>query len=205
MPYSLLLFYICVVIFVFRGRLFASNGNIELCINRPTMNSILLLEDLNVKGMTSNIGQKTIKLVPRVAQSLNNTNRIPRRQNPNAHDDEEFVSKAHANEVNAELMMRRDLQLNKYVNKTCTHSFTFSPCSFMSKVYKILKRNRTKEITTYFNSLRYTPTGTVCEGCRAIMNPKFLFKTTVNGLLIRKFIGNTETNEIYTVENRIVL
>ena len=74
----------------------------------------------------------------------------------------------------------------------------------MNKVNRILKGKNAKEATTHFNSLRYTPVGNVCEGCKASTKCKFLNKTADKDLLIRKFIGNTETNEIYTVDNRTV-
>ena len=175
----------------------------ELSMNIPTR---LLMTSFNNTNGTNEVfskWQRAIQSTPRIVQSVNKTVRIPRKQNPNAHGDQEFVSKSHAIKMNAKLLKRRDAQLNRYVTSKCTNASSFSPCSFMPKVSKILKRNNTKETTAYFNSLRYTPVGTVCEGCKAITNYTFFKKNTVNDLLIRKFIGNTETNEIYTVENRI--
>ena len=175
----------------------------ELFTNIPTRIPMTSFNNTNGTNEISFKWQKAIQTTPRIVQSVNKTIKIPRRQNPNAHGDQEFVSKSHAIKMNAKLLKRRDAQLKKYVTSKCTNASPFSPCSFMPKVSKILIRNNTKESIAYFNSLRYTPVGKVCEGCKVNTNYTFYKIIVVNDLLIRKFIGNTETNRIYTAENRI--
>ena len=200
---SFVFLYLNIALINIRARSMVYTDFMELFTNIPTRIPMTSFNNTNGTNEISFKWQRAIQTTPRIVQSVNKTIKIPRMQNPNAHGDQEFVSKSHAIKMNAKLLKRRDAQLNKYVTSKCTNASSFSPCSFMPKVYKILKRNNTKETTAYFNSLRYTPVGTVCEGCKANTNYTFFKKNAVNDLLIRKFIGNTETNEIYTVENRI--
>ena len=200
---SFVFLYINIALISIRGHSSVYGDSMEYILNIPTRLSMVSYNNSNGTKVMSIYRLGTIHSAPKIVQSVNKTMRIPRRKNPNAHGDQEFVSKSHAIKMNAKLLKKRDAQLNRYVTSKCTNASSFSPCSFMPKVSKILKRNNTKEATAYFNSLRYTPVGTVCEGCKAITNYTFFKKNTVNDLLIRKFIGNTETNEIYTVENRI--
>ena len=198
----LLLFYVNIAFIVIRGRFFECYDSLVLITIVPTRMSFASFKNTNSTKVMSVYPQKTIQATLRIEQSVNNTNSPPRKQNSCAHGEQEFVAKAYAIKMNDELMRRRNFQLKSYVAKKCKNASSVTPCSFMNKVNRILKRKNDKEATAHFNSLRYTPVGKVCEGCRAKMNPKFLFKTAVNDLLIRKFIGNTETNEIYTVDNR---
>ena len=200
-----MLLYLNLVFIVIRERSFVYSDSMEYTLNIPSRISMASFNNTNGTKVMSMYRQGAIKSPPRIVQSVNKTIKIPRKRNQRAHGRYEFVSKTYAISVNNFLMQRRDSQLRSYVEKTCANASLYPPCSFMSQVSNTLKRRKRSNGFTHFNSLRYTPTGTVCEGCRAIMHPKFLFKTAVNGLLIRKFIGNTETNEIYTVQNRIVL
>ena len=199
---SFVLLYINIALIVIREHSFDYGDSLEFTLNIPTRMSIASFNNTNSTRVMSVYRQKAIQSAPRIVQSVNTTIRIPRRQNPCAHGTKEFVPKRVAVKVNNLLLQKRNRQLNSYVTTMCSNASSFSPCSFMNKVYRTIRRMDRKDVTARFNSLRYTPVGTVCEGCRANMNPKFLFKTAVNGLLIRKFIGNTETNEIYTVNNR---
>ena len=201
---SFVLLYINIVLIVIRGRSFGYGDSLEYTLNIPTRMSNATYSNTNSTRVMSVYRQKTFQSAPRIVQSVNKTVSIPRRQNPCAHGNKEFVSKIFAVRVNNLLMRKRDNQLKSYVSTMCSNASSFSPCAFMNKVYRTLRKANRKDVIDHFNSLRYTPVGTVCEGCRAHMNPKFLFKKIVNGLLIRKFIGNTETNEIYTVDNRTV-
>ena len=199
---SFVLLYINIILIVIREHSFDYGDSLEYFLNIPTRMPIASFNNTNSTKVMSFYRQKAIQTAPRVVQSVNKTISIPRRQNPCAHGKKEFVSKLHAIKVNDLLLQKRNLQLKSYVTTMCSNASSFAPCSFMNKVYRTLRRTSRKDVIAHFDSLRYTPVGTVCEGCRATMNPKFLFKTAVNDLLIRKFIGNTETNEIYTVDNR---
>ena len=199
---GLFLFYVNICFFFIRGRLFYHYDSLEYALNIPTRMSFASFSNTNGIKVMSDYQQRETQSAPRIVQSVNKTNSTPRRQNPCAHGDQEFVAKACAIKMNDELMRRRDSQLKSYVAKKCANASSSSICLFMKKVNRFLKRKNEKEATTHFNSLRYTPVGKVCEGCKANIACKLLNKTAVNGLLIRKFIGNTETNEIYTVNNR---
>ena len=198
----LLLFYVNIELIAIRGRFFDFYDSLELITNVPTRMSFASFNNTNGTKVMSVYPKKEIQATPRMVQSVNKTNSPPRRQNPCAHGDQEFVEKAYAIKMNDELMRRRDAQLKSYVAKKCANASSVTPCSFMKKVNRILKRKNEKEATAHFNSLRYTPVGKVCEGCKTGAECKFLNKTAVKDLLIRKFIGNTETNEIYTADNR---
>ena len=164
--------------------------------------SFASFKNTNSTNVMSVYPQKATQATLKIEQSVNKTNSPPRKQNPCAHGEQEFVEKASAIKMNDELMRRRDSQLKSYVAKKCANASSVTPCSFMKKVNRILKRKNEKEATAHFNSLRYTPVGKMCEGCKASAKCKFLNKTADKDLHIRKFIGNTETNEIYTVDNR---
>ena len=198
----LLLFYINIAFIVIRGRFFECYDSLVLITIVPTRMSFASFKNTNSTNVMSVYPQKAIQATLKIEQSVKNTNSPPRKQNPCAHGEQEFVEKASAIKMNDELMRRRDTQLKKYVAKKCANSSSLLSCSFMNKVNRILKGKNAKEATTHFNSLRYTPVGNVCEGCKASTKCKFLNKTADQDLLIRKFIGNTETNEIYTVDNR---
>ena len=201
---TLLIFYVNISLFLIRGRFFNNSDSLECALNIPSRMSIALFKNTNSTKVISVYRQKEKHSTPRIVQYANKTNTTSQRQNTCAHGELEFVEKASAIKMNDELMRRRDLQLKKYVAKKCANASSLSSCSFMKKVNRILKGKNEKEATAHFNSLRYTPVGKVCEGCKASTKCKFLNKTAVNDLLIRKFIGNTETNEIYTVDNRTV-
>ena len=198
----LLLFYVNIALIVIRGRFFECYDSLVLITIVPTRMSFASFKNTNSTNVMSVYPQKAIQATLKIEQSVNNKNSPPRKQNPCAHGEQEFVEKASAIKMNDELMRRRDSQLKSYVAKKCANASSVTPCSFMNKVNRILKRKNEKEATAHFNSLRYTPVGKMCEGCKASAKCKFLNKTAVNDLLIRKFIGNTETNEIYTVDNR---
>ena len=201
---TLLFFYVNISLFLIRGRFFNYSDSLECALNIPSRMSIALFKNTNSTKVISVYRQKEEHSTPRIVQYANKTNTTSQRQNPCAHGEQEFVERASAIKMNDELMRRRDTQLKKYVAKKCANSSSLLSCSFMNKVNRILKGKNEKEATAHFNSLRYTPVGKVCEGCEASTKCKFLNKTAVNDLLIRKFIGNTETNEIYTVDNRTV-
>ena len=199
---SLLLLSVNLSFFSIRGRLIHLIDSLEYTLNIPIRMSFASFNHTNSTMMITAYRQKELQSAPRIVQPVNKTNSFTRRQNPCAHGEQEFVEKAFAVRMNDELMRRRNSQLKSYVAKKCANASSLTPCSFMKKVNRILNGKSEKEATTHFNSLRYTPVGKVCEGCKAITKCKFLNKTAVKDLLIRKFIGNTETNEIYTVDHR---
>ena len=201
---SLVLLYINIILIVVRERSFVYSDSVKYSASIPIRVSAPRAEKASPTMAVSNYRQETKLLTGSVVQSAKPVVRAPRRQNPCAHARTEFVTKRHAKNVYMALMRRRDLQLDAYVRRVCKRGSDFAPCSYMGKANKSIKRRNSFNVDSHFNSLQYTPTGSVCEGCRAKITPKFLFKTAVKDLLIRKFVGNEETAEIYTAENRRV-
>lgn len=202
---SFLLLYINIFLIVLREHSFLPSDSIEYIITIPMRMPTTSLSKANRTIAMSSYKVGAIPSVEKTVQSINSTASREQLQNPGAYGKNEFVSKPHAKKMYLKLMERRNAQLDAYIKKMCRNNSGFSPCSYMNRVSSIIKKRNSAEVSTHFDKLRYTPKGTICEGCSAKINTRFLLKPPQDDLIVRKFVGNIETNEIYTVDNRIVL
>ena len=70
------------------------------------------------------------------------------------------------------------------------------------KVNDILQQKNNTFLAKLYHSLRYKSSGIVCDGCYLKQNIKTFTKTPKNEQILRKFVGNKETLEIYTPYKR---
>lgn len=69
---------------------------------------------------------------------------------------------------------------------------------YANKVNTILEYQNNTSLANKFHSLQYNSSGKTCDGCFLQMSIKTFAKVPRNELLLRKFVGNRETLEIYT-------
>ena len=100
------------------------------------------------------------------------------------------------------LLKRRNMLIEQFITKNCKYSTRKEFCNTPNRLNKILKSKEDQNLKALFDSKKYMNNGTTCEGCQKNMNMRFLNKTSNSGILIRKFIGNTEDNIIYNPNNR---
>ena len=73
---------------------------------------------------------------------------------------------------------------------------------YANKVNTILEYQNNTSLAREFHSLRYNSSDKACDGCFLRMSIKTFAKVPKNELLLRKFVGNRETLEIYTPDKR---
>ena len=73
---------------------------------------------------------------------------------------------------------------------------------YANKVNTIMEYQNNTSLAREFHSLRYNSSNKACDGCYLKMSIKTFAKVPRNGLLLRKFVGNRETLEIYTPDIR---
>ena len=73
---------------------------------------------------------------------------------------------------------------------------------YANKVNTILEYQNNTSLANKFHSLQYNSSGKTCDGCFLQMSIKTFAKVPRNELLLRKFVGNRETLEIYTPDTR---
>ena len=73
---------------------------------------------------------------------------------------------------------------------------------YANKVNTILEYQNNTSLAREFHSLQYYSSDKACDGCFLKISIKTFAKVPKNGLLLRKFVGNQETLEIYTPDKR---
>ena len=73
---------------------------------------------------------------------------------------------------------------------------------YANKVNTILEYQNNTSLAMKFHSLRYNSSYKACDGCFLKISVKTFAKVPRNELLLRKFVGNRETLEIYTPDKR---
>lgn len=100
------------------------------------------------------------------------------------------------------LLERRNMMIEQFITKNCKNGTRKEFCNTPNRLNKILKSKEDHNLKALFDSKKYMNNGTTCEGCQKKLNMRFLNKTSNSGILIRKFVGNTEDNIIYNPNNR---
>ena len=95
----LLLFYVNIAFIVIRGRFFECYDSLVLITIVPTRMSFASFKNTNSTNVMSVYPQKAIQATLKIEQSVNNKNSPPRKQNPCAHGEQEFVEKAFSTQV----------------------------------------------------------------------------------------------------------
>lgn len=94
--------------------------------------------------------------------------------------------------------------------KNFEDAFVRRSSSTLSKLYReyaykvntILEHQNSTSLAKQFQSLRYYSSGETCDGCFLKKNIKTFPRVPKNELLLRKFVGNRETLEIYYPNKR---
>lgn len=74
--------------------------------------------------------------------------------------------------------------------------------AYANKVNTILEHQNNTSLAKKFRSLRDYSSGKTCDGCFFKKSIKTFAKVPRNDMLLRKFIGNRETLELYTPDKR---
>ena len=102
------------------------------------------------------------------------------------------------------LLARRNRLIKQYLSYNCESKEKKVFCETPNRLIKILSTKETRNYKGLFYSQKYVKYGSVCEGCKMNMDMRFINKTSNSGILIRKFVGNSETNTIFLPNNRNV-
>ena len=126
------------------------------------------------------------------------------------HNQSDVINGIVVDKVDEETVQDHYAYLLQTNNKNFEDAFVMQSNSKLSKLYRayaykvntILEHQNSTSLAKKFHSLRNNSSGETCDGCFLKMRIKTFAKIPRNELLLRKFIGNRETLEIFTPKRR---
>ena len=112
------------------------------------------------------------------------------------------VDEEHVQDHYAYLLQAREKSFENVFMKQSNSRLSKIYNMYAIKVIDILQQKNNTFLAKRFHSLRYKSSGIVCDGCYLKQNIKIFTKTPKNEQILRKFVGNKETLEIYTPYKR---
>ena len=112
------------------------------------------------------------------------------------------VDEKHVKDHYAYLLQAREKSFENVFMKQSNSRLSKMYNMYAIKVNDILQQKNNTFLAKRFHSLRYKSSGNVCDGCYLKQNIKTFTKTPKNEQILRKFVGNKETWEIYTPYKR---
>ena len=114
----------------------------------------------------------------------------------------DFVNEKHVKDHYAYLLKTREKSFENVFMKQSNSRLSKIYNKYAIKVNDILQQKNNTFLDKQFQSLRYKSSGNVCDGCYLKQNIKTFTKTPKNEQILRKFVGNKETLEIYMPHKR---
>lgn len=103
------------------------------------------------------------------------------------------------------LINQRNKWIKKYISINCGSNSSKKYCSYPSRINKMLrKKQEFKRKSLYNNHSIVMDNKGIKKNKTFAIKYNILPKKIINGVLIRKFIGNMESSTIYTPDNRIL-
>ena len=112
------------------------------------------------------------------------------------------IDEKHVKDHYAYLLQAREKSFENVFMKQSNSRLSKMYNMYAIKVNDILQQKNNTFLAKRFHSLRYKSSGNVCDGCYLKQNIKTFTKTPKNEQILRKFVGNKETWEIYTPYKR---
>ena len=107
------------------------------------------------------------------------------------------VDEEHVQDHYAYLLQAREKSFENVFMKQSNSRLSKIYNKYAIKVNDILQQKNNTFLAKLYHSLRYKSSGNVCDGCYFKQNIKTFTKTPKNEQILRKFVGNKETLEIY--------
>ena len=112
------------------------------------------------------------------------------------------VDEEHVQNHYAYLLQAREKSFENVFMKQSNSRLSKMYNMYAIKVNDILQQKNNTFLAKQYHSLRYKSSGIVCDGCYLKQNIMTFTKTPKNEQILRKFVGNKETLEIYMPHKR---
>lgn len=112
------------------------------------------------------------------------------------------VNERHVKDHYAYLLQTREKNFEDAFVRRSSSTLSKLYREYAYKVNTILEHQNSTSLAKQFQSLRYYSSGETCDGCFLKKNIKPFARVPKNELLLRKFVGNRETLEIYYPNKR---
>lgn len=112
------------------------------------------------------------------------------------------VSNLNTKSINDILVKRRNKLIKEFISRNCNSRAKKEFCNTPQRLFSILNTRNPLNLKALYNSQKFISNGNICDGCEKKINMNIISKNSKSGILIRKYVGNTEVKEIYQPNNR---
>lgn len=112
------------------------------------------------------------------------------------------VSNLNTKSINDILVRRRNKLIKEFISRNCNRKAKKEFCNTPQRLFSILHTSNPLKLKALYDSQKFISNGSICDGCEKRIYMNIISKNSESGILIRKYVGNTEVKEIYQPNNR---